>query len=141
LQGRRVFNLIIIDIEIYSFRDKVYIVHEALVDTGAGFCAVTKHLSEALDLPLMGEKIHLWQARDPLGLEKTQLRLRYNDNVYDVVGVIIDIPPEFRRSIKAGEECTRPKDQHPLSKRIILGENFLRMLPEDERKNLIGFGY
>lgn len=138
MQGGRVFTtVIIIDIEIYSFRDKEYIIHEALVDTGAGFCAVTKHIAEALDLPLMGGKIHLWQARDPLGLEKTQLRLRYNDNVYDTVGVIIDIPPEYRRSIKAGEECTRPKYRHPLSKRIILGENFLRMLPEDERKNLL----
>jgi len=94
-----------------------------------------------LGLHIEKDKLHLWQVCNPLVLERTSLKVRYRENIYDVKAVIVDIPEEYRRDILVGEECTRPRYRNPLSARVIIGENFINRLPEDERKNLIEFGY
>lgn len=50
--------MILIDIEVYNNIKKLYETFEALVDTGATFCAVAKHIAEEMGYTPR-EKIHL----------------------------------------------------------------------------------
>ena len=48
----------------------------------------------------------------------------------------MDIPENFRRAALPEEECARPLHAHPLSSRIVLGENFSNLLPELDRRSI-----
>lgn len=128
--------MILIKVEIYSVIKQEFIPFEGLIDTGATICAIAKHNAELLGVQVKDEMIHLWQVRDPLTLNKSLLKIRYNKNVYDLEVVVIDIPKEHCRDILKGEECTRPEYRNPLSERIILGENFLKSLSDSEKRKL-----
>jgi hypothetical protein len=123
-------------VEIYSEIEDRYKVFEGLIDTGASICALSKDITEALGIEIGKEKIHLWQVRDPLVLGKTILRIKYEDRVYDVEAVVVDIPKNFCRYALPEEECSRPEYPNPLASRIILGENFLNLLPEENRREM-----
>jgi len=55
---------------------------------------------------------------------------------YSVKFVVVDIPENLRRAALPEEKCTRPLHAHPLSGRIVLGENFFNLLPEWDRHNI-----
>ena len=131
--------MILIDVEIYNYKQERYKVFEAILDTGASICAIAKHITKGLGINVKEDKVHLWQVRDPLALGKANLRLRYKGKIYNVEAVVLSIPKKFQRDIAKGEECTRPRRPNPLSNRIILGENFISKLPEDKKKDLINY--
>jgi hypothetical protein len=72
-----------------------------------------------------------------LVLRRTSLNLLYNEQKYSVKAVVVDIPENLRRAALPEEKCTRPLHAHPLSSRIVLGENFFNLLPEFD-KRIIG---
>ena len=132
----RIYFMIVIDVEIYNHPKKRYELFEAVVDTGATFCALAKHIADEIGLPVH-EPIHLWQVNGPLTLTKTTLRIRYGKSENHVDGVIVDIARNYLRPATPDEKCKRPLTPHPLTSRIILGKNFLEKLSEDDRKEIL----
>jgi len=130
--------MILIDIEIYNHSKKRYELFEAIVDTGATFCALAKHIANETGLPLH-EPIHLWQVNGPLTLTKTTLKIRYGKSEHNVDGVIVDIARNYLHPATLNEKCKRPLTPHPLSNRIIVGKNFLEKLSEEERKEILSY--
>ncbi len=129
--------MIVSEVEIYAPVIKDYIPIEAIVDTGASLCVIPRHIVEELGIKVSEQSIHLWQVRDPLTLFKAVLNLRYQDGLYKVEATVVEIPREYRRNIKPGEECKRPSSPHPLTHRMILGENFLNQLPKEARAGIL----
>lgn len=130
--------MILIDIEVYNHSKKRYEVFEAIVDTGATFCALAKHVADETGIPLR-ESIHLWQVNGPLTLTKTTLKIRYVKSEHHVDSVIVDIARNYLRPATPDEKCKRPVIPHPLSSRIIVGKNFLEKLSEEERKEILSY--
>ncbi|MCP8320732.1 MAG: hypothetical protein H3Z52_07305 [archaeon] len=129
--------MILIDVEIYNHFKRRYELFEAIVDTGATFCALAKQIAEEIGLP-SHESIHLWQVNSPLTLTKTTLKIRYKKEHY-ADGVIVDIDRNYLRSATPDEKCKRPLAPHPLSNRIIVGKNFLEKLSKEERKEILSY--
>jgi hypothetical protein len=129
--------VIIRDLEVYSPSRAAYVWVEAIIDTGASVCVVPAHIASALSLTLGPNVRHLWQVRDPLTLHQAALKVRYNNRPYDVDATVVDIPPAFRRIATPAEHCTQPQAPHPLTQRIIIGENFLGQLPPGERQAIL----
>ena len=117
--------MILIDVEIYNHSMKRYELFEAIVDTGATFCALAKHMADKTGLPLQ-ESIHLWQVNSPLTLTKTTLKIRYGKSEHHVDGVIVNIARNYLHPATPDEKCKRPPTPHPLSSRIIAGKNYIR---------------
>ena len=117
--------MITVEIEIYSSVHKEHQIFEAIVDTGASFYVIPKHVSDRIGFTEERKKIHMWQVCDPLVLTKGKIKTRFRKKLYEVEAVVVDIPLEYQRDFIKGEECTRPEYRNPLSNRIILGENFL----------------
>lgn len=44
--------MILVDVEVYNHIKKRYELLEAIIDTGATFCAVAKHIADETGLPL-----------------------------------------------------------------------------------------
>jgi len=99
--------MILIDLEIYNHSKKRYELFEAIVDTGATFCALAKHIANKTGLPLQ-ESIHLWQVNSPLTLVKTILKIRYGKGEHYVDGVIVNIARNYLRPATPDEKCKRP---------------------------------
>jgi len=129
--------MIVSEVEIYAPAVKDYISIEAIVDTGASLCVIPKHIAEELGIEIYEQPIHLWQVRDPLTLLKAELNLRYQSGLYRVEATVVEIPREYRRSIKPNEKCKRPSSPHPLTHRMILGENFLSQLSREARAEIL----
>jgi len=51
--------MILIDVEIYNHFKKRYELFEAIVDTGATFSVIAKHIADEIGIPFQ-ESIHLW---------------------------------------------------------------------------------
>jgi len=130
--------MILLDVEIYNRSKRRYELFEAIVDTGATFCALAKHIAEQIGLP-SHESIHLWQVNSPLTLTKTTLKIRYGKSEHNVDGVIVDIARNYLRPATLNEKCKRPLTPHPLSSRIIVGKNFLEKLSEEEQKEILSY--
>lgn len=130
--------MILIDIGIYNHSKRRYELFEAIVDTGATFCAIAKHIADKIRIP-HHESIHLWQVNDSLTLTKTTLKIRYEKSEHHIGGVIVDIPKNYLRPATPDEKCKRPPTPHPLSSRIIVGKNFLEKLREEERKEILTY--
>jgi hypothetical protein len=130
--------MILIDVKIYNYSKKRYELFEAIVDTGATFCAISKHIADEMGLPLHGP-IHLWQVNGPLTPTKTTLKIRCGKSEHHVEGVIINIARDYLRPAAPDEECERPLTPHPLSSRVIVGKNFLEKLSEEERKEVLSY--
>ncbi|MCP8309570.1 MAG: hypothetical protein H3Z53_05680 [archaeon] len=130
--------MILIDVGIYNHSKKRYELFEAIVDTGATFCALAKHIAEEIGLPFH-ESVHLWQVNSPLTLTKTALKIKYRKKEHYVDGVIVGIDRNYLRPATPDEECKRPFAPHPLSSRIIIGKNFLEKLSEKERKEILSY--
>ena len=128
--------MILIQVALYSPLRKNYIPQEAIIDTGANICAIAEHVAKRFGLSIADETTHLWQVRDPLVLRRTKLNLLHNEQKYFVEAVVVDIPENLRRTALPEEECTRPRHAHPLSSRIVLGENFFKLLPELDRQSI-----
>ena len=128
--------MILIRVELYSPLREDYVPQEAIIDTGANICAIAEHVAERFGLAIVEETTHLWQVRDPLVLRRTKLNLLYNEQGYSVEAVVVDIPENLRCAVLPEEECTRPLHAHPLSSRIVLGENFFNLLPELDRHSI-----
>lgn len=128
--------MITVEIEIYSPVHKEYHIFEAIVDTGASFCVIPKHVADRIGFTEERKKVHMWQVCDPLVLTKGKINTRFREKLYGVEAVVVDIPSKYQRDIIRGEECTRPEHRNPLSNRIILGENFLNKLSETERRQI-----
>ncbi|MFQ5710387.1 MAG: hypothetical protein ACE5GD_01265 [Candidatus Geothermarchaeales archaeon] len=126
--------MILIDVEVYNHVKKRYELLEAIVDTGATFCAI----ADETGLPT-NESIHLWQVNAPLTSAKTTLKIRYRESEHNVDGVVIDIAKDYLRPATPNEKCKRPLTPHPLSNRIILGKNFLEKLSKEEREEIISY--
>lgn len=129
--------MIVWDVEVYSPTKEGYVFIEAIVDTGASLCVIPEHIAQELGIVLYEEAIHLWQVRDPLVLVGTALRIRYNGALYEVRATVVEIPGEYQRGIRSEEKCKRPSSPHPLTRRMILGENFLNQLPEKVREQIL----
>lgn len=130
--------MILIDVEIYNYLKKRYELFEAIVDTGATFCALAKHVADEMGLPIR-ESIHLWQVKGPLTLAKTELKVKYQGGEHYLNGVVVDIDRTHLRPATPDEKCKRPLTPHPLSSRIIVGKNFLEKLSEEERKEILSY--
>lgn len=128
--------MIFVGIELYSEIKARYKLFEGLVDTGASICAISKNVAKALGTKISKVKIHLWQVRDPLVLEKTTLKIKYENKSYNVEAVVVDIPESFCRDAMPEEKCTRPEYSNPLASRVILGENFINLLPEEVKREI-----
>lgn len=128
--------MISVSIEMFSPSRDRYLRLEAIIDTGANVCAIAEHIAEKFGLPISDETVHLWQVRDPLVLRQTRLDIRYNDRQYSAKAVVVDIPEYLRRAALPEEKCTRPLSAHPLSSQIVLGENFINLLPEEDRHSI-----
>ena len=129
--------MIVRDVEVYSPRRECHVYVEAIIDTDASMCVIPWHISEELGIPTETERSHLWQVRDPLVLFRSALQIHYLEKSYEVQTSVVEIPEEYRRSIQRGEECTRPSSPHPLTQRIIIGENFLNRLSVEERQQIL----
>ena len=130
--------MILIDIEIYNYSKKRYELFEAIVDTGATFCAIAKHIADEIGTPFH-ESIHLWQVNGPLTLTKTKLKIRYRESKHQLESVIVNISQNYLRSATQDEKCKRPLTPHPLSSRIIVGKNFFEKLSQKERKEILSY--
>ena len=130
--------MILIDVEIYNHPKKRYELFEAIVDTGATFCALAKHIADETGLPFHGS-IHLWQVNGPLTLTKTKLKIRYGKSEHHLDGVIVDLSRNYLRTATPEEKCKRPLTPHPLSSRIIVGKNFLEKLSDKEKKEILSY--
>ncbi|MDI6847895.1 MAG: hypothetical protein QMD13_02760 [Candidatus Bathyarchaeia archaeon] len=130
--------MILIDIEIYNHSKKRYELFEAIVDTGATFCAIAKHIADETGIPFH-ESTHLWQVNGPLTLTKTKLKIRYRETEHQLDGVIVNISQNYLRSATQDEKCKRPLTPHPLSSRIIVGKNFLEKLSQKEKKEILSY--
>jgi len=128
--------MILIQVALYSPLRENYIPHEAIIDTGANICAIAGHIAERFGLDIEDGTVHLWQVRDPLVLRRIKLNILYNGQEYSVEAVVVDIPENLRRAALPEEECTRPLHAHPLSSRIVLGENFFSQLPESDGRSI-----
>ena len=128
--------MLLIDIEIYNHSKKRYELFEAIVDTGATFCAIAKHIADEIGLPLQ-DSIHLWQVNSPLTTTKTTLKIRYRKSENRLDCVIVDVAGGYLRPATPDEKCKRPLTPHPLSSRIIVGKNFLEKLSEEDRKEIL----
>jgi len=124
-----------IDVEVYNNVKRLYELFEAIVDTGATFCAIGKHVSDKMGLTQAG-KLHLWQVDSPLISSRAILRIRYRKGEHNVEGVVVDISEGYLRSATANEICKRPLAPHPLMSRIILGKSFLDRLTEIQRREI-----
>jgi len=128
--------VITIAVQVFSPAEQRERTFEALIDTGANTCAIAEHIAQDLGLAISLDPVHLWQVRDPLTLRQTQLDVRYNGQPYLVEAVVIDIPEALRRNALPQEYCTRPNHAHPLTTRIVLGENFFNQLSEEDRRSI-----
>lgn len=127
--------MILIDVEVYNNVKRLYELFEAIVDTGATFCVIGKHVSDKMGL-VQVEKLHLWQVDSPLILSRVILKIRYKEGEYSVEGVVADIKEGYLRPATVNEICKRPQAPHPLMSRIILGKSFLDKLTEIQRKEI-----
>jgi len=134
----RIHPLILLDIKVYNKIERLYEVFEAIVDTGATFCVIARHIARKIGY-LPQEKIHLWQVNGPLMLSKSTIRINYKEREYHVGGVIVDIQKDYLRSSTPKEKCKRPITPHPLASRIILGKTFLDKLTENERRQILAY--
>ena len=127
--------MILIDLEVYNNVKRLYGLFDVIVDTGATFCVIGKHVSDKLGLA-RAERLHLWQVDSPLILSRAILKIRYQEVEYSVEGVVADIDEDYLRPATANEICKRPQAPHPLMSRIILGNSFLDRLTEAQRKGI-----
>jgi len=130
--------LILLDIRVYNNIERLYEIFEAIVDTGATFCVIARHIARKMGY-LPKEKIHLWQVDGPLTLSKSSIRIKYREREHCVEGVIVDIQKDYLRSSTPKEKCKRPITPHPLASRIILGKTFLDKLTESERRGILAY--
>ena len=130
--------MILIDVEIYNHSKRRYELFEAIVDTGATFCALAKHLADEIAVPFLGS-MHLWQVNGPLTLTKIKLTIKYRESELRLDGVIVELPQDYLRLGTREEKCKRPLTPHPLSNRIIVGKNFLETLSEEERRQIASY--
>ncbi|MFQ6063215.1 MAG: hypothetical protein ACE5KT_11465 [Methanosarcinales archaeon] len=129
----------IIEIELFSNIDKRFRIIEAIVDTGASQCTISTKVAREFGIDIKEDVIHHWQANCPLTGRSTNIKIRYNDRNYELEASCIEIDEKYFRPLKFGEECTRPKYSHPLAYRIILGLNFIELLSDKEKHELIGY--
>lgn len=127
--------MILIDMEIWNKVEKEFETFETLVDTGSTYCVIEKSIAEDLGLPTL-EVLHLWQMGESLNVPLTKLRVRYNEEEYEIDGLIVEVKASYKRPILRGEECTRPASPHPLANRIVAGKTFLDKLPQQKYKEL-----
>jgi len=130
--------LILLDIRVYNNIERLYEIFEAIVDTGATFCVIARHIARKMGY-LPKEKIHLWQVNSPLTLSKSTIKIKYEEREHDVDGVIVDIQKDYLHSSTPKEKCKRPITPHPLASRIILGKTFLDKLTESERREILAY--
>lgn len=110
---------------------------EAIVDTGATLCTIPEIVAKEFGIRVGKRIIHHWQANSPLVAKSTKIKIRWNNKIYNLQASSISIKRKHLRAIKLGEECKRPRFPHPLAYRIILGLNFIDLLSEKEKNEII----
>lgn len=114
-----------------------FVTVDAIMDTGADVCGVPLHLAALFGIKAGETSTHLWQVRDPLTLHEARIRLDSEGESHEVDAALIDIPSDYRRPATPAQHCTRPDEEHLLTRRIIVGQNFLSLLPSDARRRLL----
>ena len=127
--------MILTDIRIWNNVKKEFEIFEAFVDTGSTYCVIEKSIAEELGLSALSI-LHLWQMGESLNVPLTKLRVRYNEEEYEIEGLIVEVKASYKRPILQEEECTRPESPHPLANRIVVGKTLLDKLPEHEYRKL-----
>ena len=127
--------MILTDIKIWNNVKKEFEIFKALVDTGSTYCVIEKSIAEELGLPALSI-LHLWQMGESLNVPRTKLRVRYNEEEYEIEGLIVEVKASYKRPIQQEEECTRPESPHPIANRIVVGKTLLDKLPEHEYRKL-----
>jgi len=127
--------MILIDVDVWNEIKKEYEIFEALVDTGSTYSVIEKDIAEGLGLQTLNI-LHLWQMGDPLNVPLTKIRARYDEEEYEIDGLIIEIKESYKRSMLPEEECTRPQSPHPLTNRVIVGNSLLDKLSKEKLEEI-----
>ena len=128
-----------IEIELFDNISEKYEPISAIIDTGANRCALSTNVADKFGIKMREDLSHYWQANCPLSGKSSEIRVRYSSEIYELKASCIEIDEKYLRPMMSEEECTRPESPHPLGYGIILGLNFINVLPTEERHNLIGF--
>lgn len=129
----------LLTLELFDYIKQEFRPIEAIVDTGASRCTLARHLARDFGIKIKDSIAHHWQANSPLIGNEIDIKIRYKGKEHDLKANCIGIEEKFLRDIVPGEGCTRPKGYHPLKYRIIVGLNFINLLSEQERLELIGY--
>jgi hypothetical protein len=128
--------MILTEVELYDPLNRAWVLFEAIVDTGATYCGIAEHVAHKLGLEER-EEVHLWQVENPAVSSIVLLKLRFGQKSYEVETIAVKIKEEYRRDATPDEDCTRPFHPHPLTARVLLGLNFLQLLPIEEYEGLM----
>ncbi|PIV68438.1 MAG: hypothetical protein COS08_06750 [Euryarchaeota archaeon CG01_land_8_20_14_3_00_38_12] len=129
----------LLTLELFDYVKQEFRPIEAIVDTGASRCTLAKHLAVDFGIKIEGSVVHHWQANGPLIGNEINIKIRYKGVEYELKANCIGIEEKFLRDVKPGEECTRPKGYHPLKYRFIVGLNFIDLLSEQDKLELISY--
>lgn len=125
-------------VELFDNIKKEFKLFQAIIDTGASKTTLAAHIAREFGIPIRGNLLHHWQANCPLVGIEIPLRIKYNQQIYEIKANCIEIEKKYLRNMEPTEECTRPEYFHPLKYRILLGLDFIDSISEKEKLELFG---
>lgn len=128
----------LLTIDLFDYLRQEFRPIQAIVDTGASICTLPAHLARDFGIKVEDSVIHQWQANGPLIGNGINIKIQYKGEEHELKAHSIEIEKRFLRDMKPGEECTRPEGYHPLKYRVIIGLNFIDLLSEQNKLELIG---